>query len=48
MFVTGKELFDIRCSGPVMEAPGSWYLWVRHDAGDAPSASAAGPELKLQ
>lgn len=47
-FVTGNELFDVRCSGPVMEAPGSWYLWVRHDAAGAPPAPAAGPELKLQ
>jgi hypothetical protein len=46
-FVSGKEIFDIRCASPVMESPGSWYLWVRHDADESLGRSGV-PELQLK
>lgn len=46
-FISGKDLFFVQCAGPVTEATGSWYLWVRHDA-DESAKSPGVPELKLQ
>ena len=31
MFVEGGDRYDIQCSSAIMDGPGAWYLWVRHD-----------------
>ncbi len=30
MFVSGQDLYDVRCAQPLIEPAGAWYLWVRH------------------
>jgi hypothetical protein len=47
-FVSGKDLYDVRCAGPVMDSPGSWYLWVRYEPDTESLKNSDIPELKLQ
>jgi hypothetical protein len=30
-FVVGSEHYDVLCAAPVLDLPGSWYLWVRYE-----------------
>jgi hypothetical protein len=48
MFVTGNAQYSIECSGPVMDSPGAWYLWVKYDPAVDSRPDAATPELALQ
>jgi len=44
-FVVGTNLYSVECSGPVMDGPGAWYLWVRFEP--APEKRADVPTLEL-
>jgi hypothetical protein len=45
LFVVGNDSYDIQCPEPVIDASGSWYLWVRHET--SPQGRTAVPNLDL-
>jgi hypothetical protein len=47
-FVSGKDLYDVQCAGPVMDSAGSWYLWVKYEPDTGSSKNSDIPELRLQ
>jgi hypothetical protein len=42
-FVVGNKQYDIACSGPILNRPGAWYLWVKA----VPGTSPGGEELRV-
>jgi hypothetical protein len=52
MFVAGNAQYSIECTGPIMDSPGAWYLWVKYELGvrhePDPRLGAVTPELPLQ
>ena len=48
LFVVGNNSYDIECSRPVVDASGSWYLWVRHEPAPQGPTSATTLELSIR
>jgi hypothetical protein len=44
-FVSGQYMFDVHCAHLLIEPPGTWYLWVRHEP--APQGRNGLPNLDL-
>jgi hypothetical protein len=48
MFVAGNASWSVECSGPILDGPGAWYLWVRYEPVIDPRLGPGMPELPLQ
>jgi hypothetical protein len=48
LFVVGNDSYDIESSQPVVDASGSWYLWVRHEPPPQGPTSAMTLELSIR